>query len=44
MSRPEAFAFVAGGTVQAGGGVYIERSADRGAPSSTAARATSPTS
>ena len=29
MSRPEVFAFVAGGTVQAGGGVYIERSADR---------------
>ena len=25
MSRPEAFAFVAGGTVQAGGGVYLER-------------------
>jgi AAA-like domain len=29
MNRPEAFAFVAGGTVQAGGGVYIERTADR---------------
>jgi hypothetical protein len=29
MSRSEAFAFVAGGTVQAGGGVYLERRADR---------------
>jgi hypothetical protein len=29
MSRTEAFAFVAGGTVQAGGGVYLERQADR---------------
>ena len=28
MSRPEAFTFVAGGTVQAGGGVYLERRAD----------------
>jgi hypothetical protein len=28
MSRPEAFAFVAGGTVQASGGVYLERRAD----------------
>jgi hypothetical protein len=28
MSRAEAFAFVAGGTVQAGGGVYLERPAD----------------
>ena len=28
MSRAEAFAFVAGGTVQAGGGVYLERQAD----------------
>ena len=28
MSRVEAFAFVAGGTVQAGGGVYLERQAD----------------
>jgi hypothetical protein len=26
---PEAFAFVAGGTVQAGGGLYLERAADR---------------
>jgi len=29
MNAPEAFAFVAGGTVQAGGGVYLERRADR---------------
>ena len=29
MTRPSAHAFVAGGTVQAGGGVYLERSADR---------------
>lgn len=29
MSRAEAFVFVAGGTVQAGGGVYLERRADR---------------
>ena len=29
MSRSEVFAFVAGGTVQAGGGVYLERHADR---------------
>ena len=29
MSRAESFAFVAGGTVQAGGGVYLERRADR---------------
>ncbi len=29
MNRPSAHAFVAGGTVQAGGGVYLERSADR---------------
>jgi hypothetical protein len=28
MIRSEAFAFVAGGTVQAGGGVYLERRAD----------------
>ncbi len=28
MTRPEAFAFVAGGTVQAGNGVYVERAAD----------------
>ena len=28
MSRTDAFAFVAGGTVQAGGGVYLERRAD----------------
>lgn len=28
MTRAEAFAFVAGGTVQAGGGVYLERQAD----------------
>ena len=28
MNRSEAFAFVAGGTVQAGGGVYLERRAD----------------
>jgi len=28
MTRPEAFAFVAGGTVQAGNGVYLERAAD----------------
>jgi hypothetical protein len=28
MTRSEAFAFVAGGTVQAGGGVYLERQAD----------------
>ena len=28
MSRPDAFAFVAGGTVQAGGGIYLERHAD----------------
>src|SRR4030095_1494450 len=26
---PDAFVFVAGGTVQAGGGVYVERAADR---------------
>ena len=44
MSRPEAFAFVAGGTVQAGGGVYLERDAPTASCSSTAARATSPTS
>jgi hypothetical protein len=29
MIRSDAFAFVAGGTVQAGGGVYLERRADR---------------
>ena len=29
MNTPEAFAFVAGGTVQAGGGVYLDRRADR---------------
>jgi hypothetical protein len=29
MNRAEAFAFVAGGTVQAGNGVYLERRADR---------------
>ena len=29
MNRSRAFAFVAGGTVQAGGGVYLERQADR---------------
>jgi AAA-like domain len=29
MNRSKAFAFVAGGTVQAGGGVYLERLADR---------------
>ncbi len=28
MNSPEAFALVAGGTVQAGGGVYLERRAD----------------
>jgi hypothetical protein len=28
VSRPEAFTFVAGGTVQAGGGVYLPRRAD----------------
>src|SRR4029453_2414939 len=28
MTSPEAFAFVAGGTVQAGNGVYLERAAD----------------
>jgi hypothetical protein len=28
MTRSEAFAFVAGGTVQAGGGVYLQRRAD----------------
>jgi AAA-like domain len=28
MTRAEAFAFVAGGTVQAGGGVYLQRRAD----------------
>ena len=28
MNRTDAFAFVAGGTVQAGGGVYLERHAD----------------
>ena len=30
MSRTDAFALVAGGTVQAGGGVYLPRRADDG--------------
>ena len=29
MTRSNAYAFVAGGTVQAGGGIYLERRADR---------------